>query len=230
MNLLLALLLPCIGLSAPNLVEVPLDQVFIPASGFDDNDFVEAVVAGELPTPCHRLDRLEVVKRNTAELRLKQWARLETSGPCGDGDLPDGPVPFTSVVSLGGLAAGEYSLNYTAHAAGQARRAFLVAVAPTSQIDSHDYAAVTQIEMPDLISSCQKLKLPLQVSREADVLVLLPILEQSATGDSSPCQPIRKPFQASFTLPALSRGSYLLHVRSRDGKSQNRVFHVAGRD
>ena len=38
-------------------VEIPLRGVYIPKNGFDDNDRVEAVLAGELPNPCYTLDR-----------------------------------------------------------------------------------------------------------------------------------------------------------------------------
>lgn len=234
------LLLLCPAAKASNRkiskVEVPLQQVFIPNQGYDDNDNVEAVLIGELPNPCFTLADSTVEKMGTG-FRVRQFAWLSEEGPCGSGDLIDDPVSFTSTVSLGMLTAAKYPIEFDRENASKGIRNFEVEKASTDSLDNFDYVALSNIEMKDefyapeaptavltgfLPSSCAKLG-ELSVQRQKDVIVVLPIVE---TSDGPGCTKKKVPFRRTIQLGKLALGDYLLHVRGRNGKAQYHAFHM----
>src|SRR5262245_44536178 len=64
-------------------VEGRLDDVFIPRVGFDNNDRVEVVLSGELPSPCFSLDRAYAEKTSDGKgFLVHQMAWQWNSGAC----------------------------------------------------------------------------------------------------------------------------------------------------
>ena len=106
-----SLLLTCLALVAaqthavaeewPKNVDVSAQNLFAPV-GFDDNDEAIVVIDGYLPSACHRLLDAQVTFKPGRKIVVAPRAR-EFKGVC-----PDVVVPFTQVVKLGQLSAGDY--------------------------------------------------------------------------------------------------------------------------
>ena len=89
--------------------EVPVEKVFVPSVGYDDNDNVVIRVEGTLPDPCYVLGKTEVkaLPNNTFEVHQYAWRR--DTGVCAGGDdLAESP--FSEDVTLGRLSVGDYKV------------------------------------------------------------------------------------------------------------------------
>jgi hypothetical protein len=227
-------------------VEVPIQRVFIPAHGYDDNDSIEAVIEGELPNFCYSLGRAEVSKP-TGEgfISIRQYALKQTGGICADSeqDLPQlkTTVPFTDTVSLGQLKSADYQLRFFPAQQKPAERGFHVAAATAKTVDTLPYASLSQISVPDyfpeghnvlvevrgtLNNSCYELADKVEVKRMDDVSVLLTTVEIER---AEPCLMVVRPFTVMVNLGELPAGRHLVHARSMHGKALNRVVTVRGR-
>jgi hypothetical protein len=104
-------------------------------------------------------------------------------------------------------------------------------------VDEHDYAVIRDIDMEAYFmpgdkvqatlrgmttSSCQSMAEP-QVQVVGDVVIVLPIVTHSS---ASACQRQLREFHRRLDLGVLAPGSYLLHVRSRNGKGAYQPFEV----
>jgi hypothetical protein len=227
-----------IHLMRGTLVDIPVLKVFIPAHGFDDNDPVQAVVSGELPNPCYSVYGPSVARSQDGKtFELRQTAWREMNGPCGSGDLVDDPVPFSNEILLGRLNATQYQIAYQTRETGRVKRGFGVEESSLSATDNFDYAVVQAIEMDSLqtsgkslaatiagvfTTSCTDFVRPLKVERIDDVVVVLPVIKASGAD----CARASVPFREVVEIGAFDPGSYLLHVRSRNGKAVNRLFEA----
>ncbi len=219
-------------------VEVEIDQAYIPAHGFDDNDNVQLVVEGRLPNACYTATEATARRASGSSVfRLLQSAHRNQSGVCAPGaNLPPDlrhPVPFTSEISLGRLEAGSYRLAF-----GRNReRVFQVGIAQTGSVDDLRYATITNAFAEDSVaaaspnfevritgmlnSSCAVLAEP-KLLFEGDVVVILLGTEQ----DGDYCLPVSHPFYEVLKVPTPPAGRYLLHVRSLGGQAKNKLFSV----
>jgi hypothetical protein len=69
------------------IVEVPVSNVFAPARGFDDNDFVQIVIDGKLPNSCYLQDETKVnLDRASKTIVVKQLALRRQDGDCATSD------------------------------------------------------------------------------------------------------------------------------------------------
>jgi hypothetical protein len=230
------------------LEEIPLNNVFIPANGYDDNDDVGIVTDGVLPTSCYSIGPV-IVDTDAAKrlFRVHQMAYHDQSGYCqSPNSVPSAykrPVPFTREFQLGQLAAADYQIIFTKLRMTQGQRKFTVAVAPTRSVDSLPYAVVTGIDLPDwqrvggavdpvltgvLTSSCAHLNTDVSILDEGDVFVALPTQTFDDVAPSTPvkCTDTFTPFRLPVHLGTPATGRYLLHARSMGGKAVNKVFGV----
>src|SRR5579859_3351212 len=147
--------------SPPQWEEIPVDHVFIPTTGFDDNDNIEFVTDGLLPDGCYTIGPVKWDKGPDGHtLRVRQFAHHDVTGYCADEiRMPTGvkrAMPFTVEVSVGQLSAGDYHIIYNKRKSQTGDRAFSVVRAPTRSIDDFPYALVTAIELPDYLRSGQE--------------------------------------------------------------------------
>jgi len=234
-------LFTCVGGTAfageqGSLVDIPVTKVYLPTRGYDDNDAIEVVVEGELPNPCYTLGKTIVgpVINNTFMVRQLAWRNIE--GACGTGDLIEDPVPFTSVGSIGQLPMGEYRVQFT-NDNGSNLKAFNVQRAEAKYIDNFGYAAIQTVDAQEIYyegdevfvtlngiwtSKCQILKKPIEVDRDGDLFIVLPILAHQ----DPLCEKTSAPFAEKVSLGRLTSGTYLVHSRSRGGKAIYRPFQV----
>jgi hypothetical protein len=222
--------------------EIAIKSVFVPGEGYDDNDNIEVVVDGTLPNACYSLGRTETSVSEDKVITVKQYALLQSDRVCIQSEMSEFalvPVPFTKDVALGSLGKGNYTINFKNEANVVASSIFEVAEAPSETIDNMAYAPVSNAYMPAAIevdaqgtaritgyltSSCMKLD-DFQVARDATngVIVILPRVKQALSGA---CLQYIRPFEKEVDLGDFQEGRYLLHVRSMNGKSVNRVFSV----
>jgi hypothetical protein len=219
---------------AVDLEEVPVEKVFVPARGYDDNDNVVIRVEGTLPDPCYVLGNtsIKVLPDKTFEVHQFAWRR--NTGVCaGSDDLPESD--FSEDVSLGQLNIGDYKVIQHPSEDQTTFRSFSIAAAKVNALDDFNYANVTQASVSDVISAGTEVKVTfsgtfssscnsisaIKVEQQADVFVVRPIEQQG--GD---CGYILKSFTQEVDLGVLPQGEYMVHIRAKNGRAVERTFLV----
>lgn len=223
-------------------VEIGVQNVMAPAVGFDDNDLVQLVVDARLPNACFQQGTTEVtVDEKTKTIVVRQFALRSMDGVCGqNGELPDElkvSIPFMSEVSVGQLSKGEYQIQFLGVDSSKTRK-LNVDQAPTTTVDSLNYATVTNAFVQDVLdakeakmkvtisgilnSSCTRVSDVVYASWVEDVLVILPQVKVEGIY----CIPQTRFFTRDLEIPMPAAGRYLLHVRSNNGKAKNHLFTV----
>ncbi len=225
-------------------VEVALSNVFLPATGYDDNDNVLALVDGLLPNGCYSLGHTETVAKPQG-FALRQFALRKVDGVCAPGqELPAdvaAPVPFSHEISFGRLESGSYAIEFASREGGRKTRNFGVEKARVASVDNLRYAAITSVYVPDILSasteagefklllaglltsSCVELADEIKVERVDDVIVVLP---PTKTVFSGSCLPFTRSFATEVAIAIPPAGRYMIHVRSLNGNAVSRLFTV----
>lgn len=224
--------------SSDELVEVPVDQVFIPSTGYDDNDKIEALVEGQLPNPCFTIANatVEPISGQRA-FRVHQFAWLTRKGNCGTGDLIDDPVPFTTVALLGTLPTADYQLSFDKEWAGTRSRSFRVTQAESEYIDNFNYAVIRSVDVEESYREGEQVSITLrgrvpfiglelatpEVQVQQDTIVILPKLKNRTPSE---CPTTESSFKRTIDLGHLKAGTYALHIRSRGGRAVYGIVNV----
>jgi hypothetical protein len=231
--------------STTRIVEVPLDNAFIAARGFDNNDPIQIVIEGHRPNLCYTLAEQTLTPDATdpSRLRISQKAVLSEGGDCDPAKtLPpalDQRKYFVKEPVFGILEAKEkYTLEYLT-SDGIKTREFSVGVAPTDSVDTLKYAMVENAFVKDevllsegtfeirisgeLNSSCAEIARDVAILKIDDVYVAL--LQVDVRPEI--CLPVNKPFFKTLKVPVPDKaGRYLLHVRAMGGEAKNKIFSV----
>lgn len=207
----------------PKIVDVALLKSYVPI-GFDDNDRVELTVEGSFSDTCHKVaySRVEVDPEHHA-LRIWQFA-YQYSGICTQLF-----VPFSETVRVGVIGAGVYDIfdGVSGKWLGQ-----LPVVRSThAGADDYLYAAVDDAFLiadakgnkaltlcGEVTDRCTFLR-EVRVLYYRDVIVVQPIAERI----EGRCAPTRARFTKTVPLAPELKGTYLLHVRSMNGNSINKL-------
>jgi hypothetical protein len=225
-------------------VELPVEALLIPATGFEEKNTIQAVLYGMLPNSCYTLSEYQTEKSADGHtLTVRQYAIRDNTGICSEEmTLPtylNMRVPFTTEVSVGHLEAGAYRFAYNKAGSGRQVRDMVVSRNASPQVDSLPYAAVSTVQSTDVInghdhlkvtisgvlnSSCTTLDETVRVLPEDDVTVLLPTIKVKR---DVLCVQMLIPFKKSLDLGSVTPGIHLIHVRSMNGKSVNHVVNVA---
>ena len=214
--------------------EVPVEKVFVPAKGYDDNDNVVIRVEGTLPDACYVLGNTEVKNLGNNTFEVHQFAWRRNTGVCAGGDDIE-ESSYSEDVTLGRLNAGDYKVVQHPGEDQTSFRPFTVAKATVSATDDFNYANVTQISVPDVVlanedakvtvsgtlsSSCNSIT-DVKVERQGDVFVIRPIEAQK--GD---CGYVLRFFTKVVDLGKLPVGEYMVHVRAKNGRAVEHTFQV----
>jgi hypothetical protein len=215
--------------SAELLIHEPR-AVFIP-KGFDDNDNVQIVLAGEFTSTCYKVGPSSVkVDPVRKEIRVRDDAIFH-DGCCCTFML----VSYVKPIDLGILPAGKYSVLLEKDSVGMnslLQGELTVAQSFTIGPDDHLYAPVSHAEVTardELIlkgnfkNSCmrmKKIKVQHQNHQKDPVIVILPVAEFSG---SVTCRSGSFPFEERLQLPRLTDELTLIHVRSLNGQALNKV-------
>lgn len=206
--------------------ETQLESLYVP-SGYDDNDNIQIVGEGLFLDECHRyrdtfvdidVDRGLILLRPQAEVR--------------DGNCLQVVKPYEAVVTLGRIPAGDYKiLQGDRHdSIGHLR----VDKAQSEGIDDHAYAPVGKVEFKSHMSSsgvrisgmfnssCQEL-VDMPITIQDNVIVIMPIVDRNRSVD---CVKGNYPFEGVTYLDFMGAGKYLLHIRSMNGQSYNKIVEV----
>ncbi len=209
-------------------VDVASQNLFVPI-GFDDNDETLVVLDGYLADTCYKITPAVVTKDlEHHQIIVEQQAR-EFPGICFDMT-----VPFTTVVKVGVLPEGEFTV-ITNH--GQMTQRLPVKRAPTTSPDDYLYAPIDSAQVDQnsdgtffamlngrFTTTCASIDRVIITNHEKTIEVM-PVMSIKNQADRS-CAPLVFPFHKEITLPEVEPGAHLLHVRSLDGQSVNVVFRV----
>lgn len=229
--------------NAPSAVEVFAERVFVP-SGYDDNDNIEIVIDGILPNLCYDVLPTEyTLDREHKKIYVHQPARKRDLPQCeknsADSIETKLPMEYSSVLNIGQLDQGVYTVVYMKDLTHSGETILEVAHATSDKVDDALYAPVSSVFIPDMIvetnaaeamltgvlpSNCLSLREEdLIVRRTGNVIVILPILQVPRRGN---CTYSPVALDVIAPLGKLEPGRYLLHVRKMVGRSVNKVFTV----
>jgi len=210
-------------------VEVAAEHLFIP-TGFDDNDTSEVVVAGILPSACYSSVKGDLaIDMAKKEITVTPKARI-APGPC-----IQVVVPFSTVFEVGILPMGEYKVKV---AGSPLEKTLAISESSSAGPDDELYASVDNAYVSDIpaqnrrviviegiyTNTCMRWDRTELIHKAADVVEVLPVIKMV---DGPACAQVLMPFKGvAVDLPVLKEGRYLLHVRSMNGTSLNRVFSI----
>jgi len=224
-------------------IEVPIDVALAPAQGYDDNDNVQVVIHGNLPNYCYTLGNYKVEKADASgRMRIRQFAVKKDDELCLEEDrLPEHMkmlVPFTAEISLGQLPPGQYDFIYGSRG-GSETMSMDVEPAGATTVDSKPYAIISNAMASDVLargkklevtlsgvlnSSCTELDEQVELKKIKNVYVVLPTIRRL---EGVMCAQMLRPFERKVDLGVIDeKGHFLVHVRSMNGKSVNRVVEI----
>lgn len=126
----------------PDVVEAPIDHVFVP-QGFDNNDFVEIVVTGAFPNPCYVRNKYDVkVKEDLIKIDVTS---LSMDDPAYTKCEPL-KIPFSEVVNLGSLQGGKYKIIVNEGGKYEQKDSIEIGSASSESVDENIYAMVDYVE------------------------------------------------------------------------------------
>jgi len=210
------------------LVVVTADASFVPV-GFDDNDDVVIVLDGNLPNSCHKISHTEILTDPvTQKVTVVQYAR-RYPGIC-----MQSLVPYTSESNIGIMPTGIFKVK----SPGTEDEKLQVTEATSAGPDEFLYAPVESAKVTfdeasrtyrgvlegRFTNTCMRMK-EVKVINSGKTIEVLPIMEMvdSPIG----CQNTDMVFSWTLDLPRdLDPGRRLMHVRSLNGKSVNKMFSV----
>ena len=224
-------------------VEIPVLALLAPAVGYEEKNNIQVVLYGMLPNSCYSVGGTSIQRQADGSLHVRQFATVDSSGICVDQQkLPEhmmALIPFTTEVSVGHLSPGQYTFTYSLQNGQLGSRMLAVSknLAPT--IDTLPYAATSSVGTPDVVngvndvvvtvsglltSTCTHLDDQVKIMKENDVFVVMPTVKVQ-TGVM--CGMVMRPFEKKVNLGKTFPGIHLIHVRSMNGKSVNKVVVVS---
>ncbi|MEK7689659.1 MAG: hypothetical protein AAB425_01420, partial [Bdellovibrionota bacterium] len=218
--------------------EVSVERVFVPPTGFDDNDQIGLVLDGMLPNGCWEPSETEVTVEDEFVVKVRQFAiwseKMLCAQPNNLPDFLDAQVPYTLEVPLGRMRAGSYTVKHKVGTAPSTRD-FAVDRAESSNVDNHHYAPVENVYIKggvvqkgrkgkavltgNLTSTCMEIA-EIKVARQGDVTVVLPIVKDRSTEEGVLCAAMLTPFEAKVELGKFeTKGRFLVHTRAMNGRA-----------
>lgn len=219
--------------------QAKVHYVFIP-EGFDDNDDVELVIDGYLPTSCYKiLDPLVSIDQDSYKIHIEP-----RSGWVDNPNIPclEALVPYFVIVKLGVLPQGNYTVrvNQSDLAAGadliekltirpaKSHSQDNVLYAPVDSVQIHRDEGGHQFALLEgrLTNSCMEFK-EIVLEDHGPTLNLLPKIRMRPGTGEKPCITQETFYTKRVALPeSLKAGRHLLHVRSLNGSAINTLFYV----
>jgi hypothetical protein len=235
MKTLTVMLLAGLSLNAlaklPEVVEAPVDHVFVP-HGFDSNDHVEVVVTGKFPNPCYVRNKYEVkVKGDLINIDVNS---LSMDDPAYTKCEPL-KIPFTEVINVGSLQGGDYKIIVNEGGKFEKKETILIGAASSQSIDENIYAKVDYVETGftggasgDAIliaqspSPCLVLDRVDYLTNNKDTLSVLPIMKRVSSTCPEKTERIEIPVK--FSPSTFKSNQILLFVRTIEGRSVNSLI------
>ncbi len=220
---------PAPSTPGPTSILIKPDRVFAPVH-FDDNDNAQFIFESSLISSCEKAGLSSAqVDQNSFTITLEAHQYAYSGCWC----IPV-ESSYSSVISLGLLAAGRYTIQARLVDGSLARIGELPIVhAQTASPDDYLYAPVESMHLdpaappsrPVLVlngrfgNGCSRIT-RVKVNRLPNLIEVLPITEVSA----GTCMSVPAPFTQNVNLGAVTPGERLLiHVRSLNGQALNQV-------
>lgn len=209
-------------------VAIGLSNVFVP-KGFDSNDNVEIVVAGELPNTCYLRPRGDVkVSDGHVYVEMRATKITDPNTLC-----ITAIVPYMVTIPLASLGEGAYDILVNSGLASELSTSIQIDQANSSSINNFTYANVTNVDYkvdnhevtisgvhP---SSCMEIdRVEIIVNQTNDTFSVLPILKQTL----EICDRMIKPFSYTVALPKPQKNQELVHIRKIDGTALNYLVNL----
>jgi len=230
--LLTASLALSLNVYAAEVVEAPVDHVFVP-NGFDNNDHVEVIVTGKFPNPCFTRNSYDVnVKDDLININVTS---LSMDNPYYTKCEPL-RIPFSETVSIGNLQGGKYNIVVNRGGKYEQKESLNIAVASSHSIDDNIYAKIDYVETGftggasgDAIlvaqspSPCLIVDKVTYLSNDKDTLSILPIMKKISSDCPEKTERIEIPIK--FEPTKFKFNQILLFVRTLEGRSMNSIIN-----
>ena len=220
----------------PVRVAAKVDKVFT-IKGFDDNDFIEVVAYGKLPSTCYKLaDASGFVNPSTKEVSVKVNALRYDGDIC----LPM-EIPYYKVIELGVMEKGSYNVSAPGSVLDQTSLTVVESASP--HVDDYLYApvsslAVTEVRavtdsplkqvslrlkgtFPRMLVGCMVIKEIKSYYTPEHVAVILPIAEIKS---DEQCVGYKHEFDVLYPLSEKLETPSLFHVRVMNGNAINQIL------
>lgn len=211
-----------------------LDHLFTP-HGFDDNDVVEVIISGHFSSSCYQLgEALTRVDHDTKQVFITPISYRRDDVPCHQM-----VSHYSQVVKLGKMLAGEYDIKVSNN--DNLNKVFNINTATANEQDDYLYPPVEYADVkkdskgeltllikgrfPLMKRGCMVSTQSIVQFQDEDMLVVQPTAEVDLSGENS-SEGCQQDFENTFKLPFSVQGEVLLHVRSINGQSYNRVIDL----
>jgi hypothetical protein len=221
----LLICLPVLANEMPAGAEISrIENLYVPQD-YDDNDMVDVVISGTFNDGCHQVGKSFVKVDDAAKtVFITPISYREPGVLC-----TEMISPYTEVVHVGRLKAGSYTFKVKNNP--QVAKTAAVKVALTENVDDFLYPPVEFAEVipgtdhlvlkgryPLMKRGCMKTQ-DAVFKLEGDMLIVQPkAIVVDETTEGCPQQ-----YELSYQLPYHLTGKMLIHVRSSNGQSYNRV-------
>lgn len=234
--LVLASFSSLVTLAEPTIQPAPIEKIFT-IRGFDDNDFVEVVAYGKLPSTCYKLaDASASIDSEDKSVEVKVNALFYDWEECIQVQ-----IPYFKVVELGVMQHGEYAVKTQA---GRMPNTFLeIDTSSSRDRDEHLYAPVKTATIvrnptsrfssnppitvslkgtfPYMLKGCMVIKEIKDYYTPENVVVIMPIAEVK---DESQCNDAKRDFNIQHPLHYDVHTPSLVHVRVMNGEALNQLI------
>jgi hypothetical protein len=208
--------------------------VFSPKS-FDSNDNAQLILAGRFTGYCMKVGTTSFqVNRELFQIQVDNM--VSVAGNCADLDMY---IPYSKVLDLGALPAGNYGVYVRTEFGNYEKMADLpitqsVATSSTGSTDERLYAPVSEIRFsgkngepnPELTlmgyftNTCLELDMVQVNFKTHNVIEVLPLVKMKQAN----CQATVKAFSKTIMLKSFPNVDTLIHVRSMNGQSINKII------
>jgi len=195
--------------------------------GFDSNDDIEIFISGALPNTCYKSPKVEITRQGNVF-----FAEVTAFYTGGQGEkCAEMLIPFLQKVNLGVLDKGNYQVKAKSGLQVIENSTVKIYESTSNSVDDNVYADVEYIKensfnrVVELIgynpSDCFELDEVKLVHNNKDTYSILPIMKK--VYELCPMKMV--PFSYEVEIPVvLDKSVVLLHVRSMEGRSVNRLF------
>lgn len=214
----------------PKLVSADYHTGYLP-DGFDTNDNVQIVGEGLFSNTCMRPANFTVrIDKQNKKIHINPRAYEYQGAMCA-------MVlnPYSQEINLGLLNAGTYDVIQKGLYTTQLGK-LKIRVAANSEPDDYIYAPVSEASWSfknglgyitlkgSFTSTCWSMKaIQVDIQKENHVIVVQPV---SNIQKDAACADRMVPYEKTFAVEGLTKGRYLLHVRSTNAKAVNNLVNV----
>ena len=219
-------------------ISSPIEKMYIPM-GYDDNDNIEIVLAGNFRNSCYKV--------TNSDFKIDQSNKTITLFPksieYNNSICAQMIVPFLQTLKIGTLEVGTYKV-LIGSSQSIASQELIVSARHTEAPDDYIYAPVDDASLdftnpsgeqsisvsgnyPLTFVGCAMMNQIKLNQSPGNVLVVMPIMDLLTSDEECKSRHWTPRFLNKIALPnRLPQGEYLVHVRVLNGSSYNKVITI----